>query len=310
MHNDSFFIISPQEAGTPVGKFLRAHGYSARLLSRLKYIDSGITVNGETAFTNRILLQGDTLVTRLDDNAANGGNMPLPLFAPLQIIYEDDCLLVIDKPAGMPVHPSRGFYSITLANAVCFYMLSSGQTHFLFRAPQRLDRDTTGLIIVAKNQLAGARLTDMARERKISKTYLAICEGEVPLRGEIDAPIARARSGNIARSVNYATGARAVTCFERLSFRGGYSLVRLHLLTGRTHQIRVHMSHIGYPLAGDALYGGPCDGIGRQALHAWELSFCHPVTGQPLHLRTPLPDDMAGFLQALGHKNVLPSGNA
>lgn len=292
----SFFIISPQDAGTTVGRFLRAHGYSARLLSRLKFTENGITVNGERAFTSRVLQAGDRLETELADREAD--DMPLPLFAPLEIVYEDESLLVIDKPAGMPVHPSRGFYSITLANAVCFHLLASGQNQFVFRAPQRLDRDTTGLILVAKNQLIGARLTDMARSREIRKTYFAVCEGKTPPSGEIDAPIARARAGNIARCVDFIKGDRALTHFERLSYSGGHSLVRLQLLTGRTHQIRVHMSSIGYPLAGDALYGGSCTHISRQALHAGELSLTHPVTGQALHFRAELPEDMARLLAA------------
>ena len=169
-----------------------------------------------------------------------------------------------------------------------WYYQQKGET-FVYRCINRLDRDTTGLLIVAKNMLSGGILSDMSKKREIQREYLAIAEGEVPQEGVIDAPIARKEESVIERCVDFEKGDRAVTHYWRLDYRNGYSLVRLKLETGRTHQIRVHMKYIGYPLTGDYLYNPDYRILDHQALHSWKLAFRHPVTGAQMQFKADPP---------------------
>ena len=191
----------------------------------------------------------------------------------------------------MPTHPSMDNYDNTLANAVLMYYQKQG-IPFTFRCLNRLDRDTTGLTVIAKNALSSALLSSAIRTRQIHRSYLAIVSGITPESGTIDAPIARKDSSVIEREVNFSSGERAVTHFRRLAERNGLSLVLLTLETGRTHQIRVHMKYIGHPLIGDFLYHPDFRQIDRQALHAARLSFLHPIKKEPLVFTAPLPPDM------------------
>lgn len=276
------YEITAEQAGTKIGDFLRRAGYSRHVIIHLKKTENGILLNGEWAYVGQFLKEGDHLEIRIIESESSEQIVPAEL--PLDIIYEDEDLLIINKPADMPIHPSINNYDNTLANALMWYYQQKGET-FVYRCINRLDRDTTGLLIVAKNMLSGGILSDMSKKREIHREYLAIAEGEVPQEGVIDAPIARKEESVIERCVDFEKGDRAVTHYWRLDYRNGYSLVRLKLETGRTHQIRVHMKYIGYPLTGDYLYNPDYRILDHQALHSWKLAFRHPVTGAQMQFK-------------------------
>ena len=207
-------------------------------------------------------------------------------------------MLVINKPADMPVHPSINNHDNTLANAVMYYFQKKGEP-FVYRCINRLDRDTSGLLLLAKNMFSAAVLYRQSAERKIHREYLAIAAGETPEDGIIDAPIARAEDSAIMRCVDFYSGERAVTHYKRLLYskEKDCSLLQIRLETGRTHQIRVHMKYVGHPLLGDFLYHPTAmELIQRQALHSWSLTFAHPVTGESMHFTAPPPMDMQEVL--------------
>lgn len=280
------YEITAEQAGTKIGDFLRRAGYSRHVIIHLKKTENGILLNGEWAYVGQFLKEGDHLEIRIIESESSEQIVPAEL--PLDIVYEDEDLLIINKPADMPIHPSINNYDNTLANALMWYYQQKGET-FVYRCINRLDRDTTGLLIVAKNMLSGGILSDMSKKREIQREYLAIAEGEVPQEGVIDAPIARKEESVIERCVDFEKGDRAVTHYWRLDYRNGYSLVRLKLETGRTHQIRVHMKYIGYPLTGDYLYNPDYRILDHQALHSWKLAFRHPVTGAQMQFKADPP---------------------
>lgn len=190
----------------------------------------------------------------------------------------------------MPVHPSAGNYENTLANGIAWYFAEKGED-FVYRCINRLDRDTTGALILAKNPLSAAILSVQMKKRQIRRTYLALVDGLLPDAGTINAPIARMEGSVITREVNFETGESAITHYERLAAGKEYSLAELHLETGRTHQIRVHMKYIGHPLPGDYLYNPDYRRINRQPLHSYQLEFTHPITGKVMLFIAPLPID-------------------
>lgn len=273
--------------------FLRSKGFSRGILSSMKADKNAIQLNGERGFGKSILQAGDSLHIHIPE-ADNTENI-LPVKMDLSILYEDEDILVINKAADMPVHPSIGNYDNTLANGVTWYFKEKGQ-HFVYRCINRLDRDTTGALILAKNPYSAAVLSAQMKQRQIRRTYLAIVQGIAPEQGTIDAPIGRAADSTIERQVDFANGESAVTHYERLATYHSYSLIELHLETGRTHQIRVHMKHIGHPLLGDFLYHPEDHSISRQALHCASLTFTHPITGETLTINAKLPEDMQQLL--------------
>ena len=275
-----------ENAGMRIGDFLRSQGYSRHVIIHLKKTERGILLNGEWAYVGQALKEGDLLEIHIIEEESSEQIVAKKL--PLYIVYEDEDLMVINKPADMPIHPSINNYDNTLANALMWYFQEQGQS-FVYRCINRLDRDTTGLLIVAKNMLSGGILSDMSKNREIHREYLAIAEGEVPEMGVIDAPIARKEESVIERCVDFEKGDRAVTHFWRLDYRNGYSLVRLKLETGRTHQIRVHMKYLGHPLIGDYLYNPDYRILDHQALHSWKLAFQHPITGEQMQFRADPP---------------------
>ena len=280
------YEITAEQAGTKIGDFLRTAGYSRHVIIHLKKTENGILLNGEWAYVGQFLKEGDHLEIRIIESESSEQIVPAEL--PLDIVYEDEDLLIINKPADMPIHPSINNYDNTLANALMWYYQQKGET-FVYRCINRLDRDTTGLLIVAKNMLSGGILSDMSKKREIHREYLAIAEGEVPQEGVIDAPIARKEESVIERCVDFEKGDRAVTHYWRLDYRNGYSLVRLKLETGRTHQIRVHMKYLGHPLTGDYLYNPDYRILDHQALHSWKLAFRHPITGAQMQFKADPP---------------------
>lgn len=295
-----FYTIPKNFTGHSIEDFLSAQGYSHAIFVLLKKTTDGILLNGHWEYLRTLLHEGDRLTVTLDEPltlspdgplaVTSAGDCPV-LLSPL-ICYEDEDLLVIKKPANMPVHPSKGNTSPTLFDVVNTYYSRQGLS-LTFRCINRLDRDTTGLVIVAKNILSAAILGRQVAAREISREYLAIAAGNVPPLGTIDAPIARVCDGQMLRQVDFLHGEHAVTNYKKLAYRDGLSLVSLHLLTGRTHQIRVHMRYLGYPLIGDFLYHPDYKKIKRQALHSYRLQFIHPITHASMDLTAPLPEDMA-----------------
>ncbi|MFR8518685.1 MAG: RluA family pseudouridine synthase, partial [Emergencia timonensis] len=222
---------------------------------------------------------------------------------PIYPVFEDDDLLILNKQPGVIVHPTKGHPLHTIANGLMKYMQDTGQT-FKIRFVNRLDMDTTGLLIVAKNSHSQDDLTKQMKANTIEKRYIAIVNGIVKEDAfTIDLPIGRPDPENVARGVMLEGGYPSVThvkVLESFPKGKGYTMVELLLETGRTHQIRVHMSHIGYPLVGDYLYGGEAPWLlDRQALHAYKLSFNHPVTGKRLTVEAPLPNDIQEVIKKI-----------
>ena len=211
---------------------------------------------------------------------------------PFRIIYEDEDILVVDKPAGLPMHPSMKNYHYSLANGLVWYYQQQKEA-FIFRCANRLDRDTSGLTVVAKHMLSANILSGMGYRHEIEREYLAIVRGNVfPPSGTIDAPLSRMEGSIIERKVDFEHGERALTHYRVVEEKNGHSLVSLRLETGRTHQIRIHLKYLGFPLVGDYLYNPDMEYISRQALHSCRLRFVHPITKERMEFRAPLPEDM------------------
>lgn len=292
--------VTNEESGLTINQILRAnYRFSARFKTKMKY-QSLIDLNGSPAKGYIKPEVGDIIAVRLPEEKSDF----IPEDIPIDIIYEDDDLIVINKQPGIIVHPTKGHPEHTIANAVMRYMLDSGQS-FKIRFANRIDMDTSGIIIVAKNSNAQNDLSSQMRRSTVIKKYIALVEGEV--REEsfiIRKPIGRPSPESIQRAVmpleeggkSALTEVRLIDYYEYEDIPV-HSLVQIGLYTGRTHQIRVHLSHIGHPIAGDALYGGRTDLISRQALHAYYIEFNHPHTGERMSFKAPLPNDI---LTALG----------
>ena len=283
------YQITENEQGTTVLDFLRKKGFSRHILSSMKADKEALTRNGQRIGGREQLLTGDHFRVRLLETVDSDGIVPVSM--PLSILYEDEDILVINKPADMPVHPSIGNYTNTLANGVAAY-LDAKDEHSPFRCINRLDRDTSGALILAKNAFSAAVLSTQMRNRQIRRTYLAVVEGITPPNGTISAPISRVDDSVIERHVDFLRGEPAVTHYERLEVKNEHSLLEIHLETGRTHQIRVHMGYIGHPLPADYLYHPVYDCFKRQPLHSLQLEFRHPVTDKSMCLLAPVPEDM------------------
>lgn len=277
------FEIKEEYNGRQIRDFLRDFGVSSSLLTKLKQTQNGITVNGSFARAIEPLHTGDVLKIAIKSK----GKMPVPFECDrVSVAYNDEDIIVLNKPAFMPVHESRNHRGDTLANVCACYV--EGDT--AFRAVYRLDRDTSGLVLIAKNELSAAKLAG-----KVQKDYYAVCKGELSGDGIIDLPIRRVAESIIKRGV-FDDGEKAVTHWSAVSTKNGNTLLKIKLETGRTHQIRVHFSHIGKPLLGDTLYGEPSNEIDRQALHCKSISFLHPVTQKQITVDCPFPDDFKGLI--------------
>ena len=254
----------------------RRLGLSVSLIACVKY--DNVKLNGEYVHMRALVKDGDVIEITLPDEESENIE---PMNVPIDVIYEDDYIIAVNKPKNMPVHPSRGNHLPTLANAVRHYV---GKP-FVFRAVNRLDRDTSGIVLIAKDRLSGAKLYQSMKERKFKKTYFAHVEGvPTPDHGIINAPIARETEGGIKRVVRE-DGKECITEYELIeTYEDGTSLIKVTPHTGRTHQIRVHMAHVGHPLVNDFLYGKRTDET--YSLHCASLSFPHPFTGQTVTLET------------------------
>ncbi len=273
-----------------VEQFLRRKGYSSQNLTEIKRMPESIMVNGVHYYMRQRLKAGDSLLVHISETKSSQ-NIPA-VNLPLDIVYEDADIIVINKTAGMPVHPSLNNYTNSMANALVWYYQEQGKP-FIFRCCNRLDRDTSGITIVAKHLVSGNILSRATFNREVHREYLAIVRGSItPTEGTIDAPLARKEGTIIERVVDWERGERAVTHYKVIETANGHSLVSLVLETGRTHQIRIHLKHIGCPLIGDYLYNPDMEYIKRQALHSYKVSLHHPITGEYMEFTAPLPDDM------------------
>lgn len=295
MNRNIDYIIDEDSAGLRVEQFLRRKRYSGQNLSEIKRMPKSILVNGVHYYMRQELSNGDHLQVRICETK-NSEKIP-PTNLPLDIIYEDEDILVLNKPAGIPIHPSLNNYTNSMANALAYYFQSQGKP-FIFRCCNRLDRDTSGLTIVSKHLVSGSILSDMTKYREVHREYLAITRGSVtPSEGTIQAPLGRKEGTIIERTVDWEHGEDAVTHYKVVKEANGHSLVSLRLETGRTHQIRIHMKYLGYPLIGDYLYNPDMEYMTRQALHSHHMEFTHPITGEHMSFTAPLPEDMARIMQ-------------
>lgn len=273
---------------------------SSSLISSLKREEDGILVNGGKKYVNYIIQKGDSV--KLTIREEGGSENIVPVEMKLDIVYEDEDIIIINKPPHLPTHPSAGHYDDTLANGLAYYFKHNGGER-VFRAVNRLDKDTSGLMAVAKNAYTHARLCDEINSGKLTRKYTAIvCGNLVETDGTIDAPIDRAHDSTIERIVR-PDGQRAVTHYSVVKSFGDYTLINLELETGRTHQIRVHMAHIGHPLLGDWLYGTEDKALfPRSALHSRFIRFVQPATGEVLEFEIQIARDMLDFIEKITHK--------
>lgn len=288
--------VTPAHAGLRVGQLLRRElALSGAVVRRIKWLPDGILLDGQRVNTRCVPRPGQVLSVRLSDPERRSGIVPTP--GPLDIVYEDPDLIVLNKAAGVPVHPGPGHYSDTICNFLMNYYDQSGCEADVHPV-HRLDRGTSGLLVVAKHPHAQEQLKQQLHTPDFRRIYLAVCEGAPqPPAGTIDAPLGPVDGSLVAQQVR-PDGKPARTHYETLSRRGPRTLVRLELDTGRTHQIRVHLAHIGCPLTGDFLYGQEApDLIPRPALHSAQLVLRHPVTGERLELHAELPGDMRKLVE-------------
>lgn len=313
------YQVPPEAAGLSLGRFLHDRLKLSRNLVRKAKNQEGLLVDGQVARVSLVLRGGEQVDLRVE---SVGQVEPEPL--PLSVVYEDEHVLVVDKPPGMVVHPVRSYLSGTLVNAVAWHLQQQGEEP-VARPILRIDKETSGLVLFGKTPVAAQALARSLERHKLERHYLALAAGEFPSgTGTVDLPIRRVWGHPVAREAAVgprtpeqeaelaeaeaagralrdewrASGQRAVTHWEVLRRWPGVTQLALRLETGRTHQIRVHMAQIGHPLLGDVLYGhgGP---PGRQALHAASLALSHPVTGEVLRFESPLPPDLAAFIEEL-----------
>ncbi|WP_125766876.1 RluA family pseudouridine synthase [Lapidilactobacillus wuchangensis] len=272
--------------------FLKQKGFSKAQLARLKFSGGQIFVNHRERYTNYQLHDQDVIRVFLAPELAAATIQPSML--PIEVIYEDDLFLVLNKPAGVPSIPSRTHATDTIANRVKGYLQAKQAESLSIHIVTRLDMDTSGLIIFAKNAYGHSVLAQQAKTHMLQKSYLAIAQGQFAKQsGLIDLPIGREKQHSMKRVIS-ATGKASQTAYEIQATTSTASLVKLALLTGRTHQIRVHLAALGHPLYGDQLYGGPMSIMAqRQALHCTEVKFYQPIKQQEIVLTAPLPTDMA-----------------
>ncbi|KAB8139096.1 RluA family pseudouridine synthase [Gracilibacillus oryzae] len=289
------WIIDKQHDKTLLREYLiDVRGFSKRTLATVKHQGGKILVNNEPKTVRYILSENDTVEVIFPPEKRSEYILPEPL--PLDIIYEDDDVLVINKPPNMATIPSRHHPGRTLANAI-LYHYDQNQLPYTVHVVTRLDRDTSGLLLIAKHRYSHAIMFREQQSGKVNRTYQAIVSGiPQPKEGRINKPIARDPDSILKRMVDNA-GQEAITNYRVMEVWKQYSLVEISLETGRTHQIRVHLTDMGHPLAGDRLYGGSLDHIGRQALHCTELAFYHPMTRKRMSFTLPLAEDLAKIKQ-------------
>ncbi|MBQ1406885.1 MAG: RluA family pseudouridine synthase [Eubacterium sp.] len=290
------FTVTKEDEGLGVKKLIRRHfDFSSRLFAKLK-AQERITLNGEVLRGWMVPKEGDVVIARLPDEKSGFEPEDIPVIP----VYEDQDILVIDKPPGYTVHPTKGHPCHTMANGIMKYMLETGQD-FKIRFANRLDMDTSGLLVIAKNSHAQDEIIRQMDAGSFVKKYKALVFGEL-IEDDfvIDKPIGQSDPTKVGREVmTDGTGKDSVTVVHVAERFRGYTLVELELKTGRTHQIRVHLSHIGHPIVGDPLYGGESPLLPRQALHAYYLNFSHPAEDRELELTSEIPEDIQNAIAAI-----------
>jgi 23S rRNA pseudouridine1911/1915/1917 synthase len=289
--------VTEAEAGRTVEEILTGPLQISRRRIQKLTRSRGIEINRRAAFLGKKVRPGDVIAARAAAEEEVGLE-PVPM--ELAVIHEDADLLVLDKPPFVLVHPTAPHHRATLSHGVAHHFLQQG-LHAKVRPVHRLDRDTSGLLLVAKSPVAHQRLDRQLRERQMRREYLALVQGTVAEdAGVIDAPIGRHKQNPNLRAVRPQGGEPARTRFEVVERYPDATLLRLELETGRTHQIRVHLAHLGHPVLGDTQYGGPpLPPLKRPALHAWRLAFSHPATGETLEFEACLPEDLAALRNTL-----------
>lgn len=293
-----FYTAEQKDDGKEIRQMVRSPlGLSHKLWKRIKW-NGKILVNGEECHNSRLVVRaGDQLRFSWQENSP-----VVPVKMPLDILYEDESLLIVNKPAHMLIHPTYHGARDTLVHAVAGYYQQQKQKagiHPLYR----LDRDTTGIVILAKSSKVKYELTKS--HDQIYREYLAVISGNMPQpSGRIDLSLCKDPVVH-SKWMVCENGKRAVTEYQVMRAWPAYSLLKVHLLTGRTHQIRVHFAHLGHPLSGDALYGGNCEFIQRQALHAFRVRFCHPESGRMMVFESPLPQDMRLLLTHVSRETLI-----
>ena len=319
------FVVGPADAGTRVDRYLVRHlpADISRGMIQRAILQGAVTVGGRAVKPHRVLKAGDVIDTQPPSSAAQAPRPATPQPIPLEIVHEDPALLVVNKPAGLVTHPAPGHWDGTLVNAVLWHLgqrtgsREQGTRDEAAPLPRagivhRLDKDTSGLLLVAKTERAHVHLAKQLKERTMSRRYLALAEGELPAEeGTIKASIGRHQRHRKVMTVRHLGGRAAVTHYRVIRRFGDdpltYSLLNVSLETGRTHQIRVHLAHLGHPILGDATYGRRSPGywaslgIARQLLHAYQLKLQHPETKAPMVFTVGLPDDMIRWLPGLPH---------
>lgn len=295
MQNKLTYTIGEEKEGKKLINFLKSGGLNISTRLCRKLMRGGyITINGERAINSDILKRGDIVDILLETNDTQDVE---PVDIPIDIIYEDMDLLIVNKPPFMVVHPTKSHQLDTLANGVTNYFKNTKQ-RCIVRLVNRLDRDTSGLVIIAKSQYAHQQMAKKLQENMIKKFYIAIVEGEITGGGTIDLPIDRPSEDSMKREV-IAGGQRAVTHYEAIASSKDMSALLIRLETGKTHQIRVHMSAIGHPIIGDTLYGRESPSINRQALHAFRLKFKSIRGEEEMTIESPIPSDMQKLLDSI-----------
>lgn len=294
MDRKLIYTITQFHNGQTVEKYLKSQGYSSANITAIKKMPQNVLINGTWVHMNHQLTTNDELTVNIHEETSSEKIPPVKM--DLDIIYEDEDIIVINKPAGLSIHPSLNHYEDSLANGLAHYFESQNKP-FIFRCANRLDKNTSGLTVIAKHLVSANILSTQVKDRLLSREYYAIVRGSLPQKeGSIDAPIGRIDDSIITRQVDFSSGQPAITHYQVIEEKNGHSLLSIHLETGRTHQIRVHMKYIGYPLIGDYLYNPDFEHMTRQALHSHRLCFKHPITGQPLEFVAPLCDDMKEVL--------------
>lgn len=290
MNRTLTYEITTKYDGFQIDKYLKAQGYSSANITAIKKMPNNVVIDGEWVHMNRKLAAGEVLTVNISEEESSDKIPPVKM--DLDIVYEDEDIIVINKPAGLPIHPSLNHYEDSLANGLAYYYKAQGKA-FIFRCANRLDKNTSGLTVVAKHLVSANIISTMVKNRDFHREYYAIVRGKLDEpEGTIDAPIGRVDDSIITRCVDYDNGERAVTHYKVIDEKNGHSLVTIHLETGRTHQIRVHFKYIGHPLIGDYLYNPDFEWMDRQALHSRRIEFRHPITKQAMEFVAPLPEDM------------------
>lgn len=291
--------ITSGEAGITIREYLRGRlGYSSAMLKKLKFTEGGITVNGSFVTVRHVLSEGEVLSLMSEDRDEDTSPYIIPVDIPIEVIFEDEHITAVNKPPSMPAHPSFGHRDDTVANALAYRYKDEP---YVFRPVNRLDRDTSGVMLTANTRLASYKMYRLMTEGKIRKSYIAVLDG-VPekIEGTITSYMRR-KEGSVVEREECAEnegGKIAVTEYKVIASNNTRSVVLASPITGRTHQLRVQFAGIGCPITGDTMYGHECELIDRQALHAVRTKFPHPLMGDELMLEASVPDDILSVVSA------------